>query len=58
MTVIDISGSTSGGPLEAIKNGLRVASQQINPGNYVGLVSYGDQLIWQVLFVITDRWSN
>ncbi|MGC8451548.1 MAG: VWA domain-containing protein [Cylindrospermopsis raciborskii] len=45
MTVIDTSGSMSGGPLEAVKNGLRVASQQINPGNYVGLVSYGDQPI-------------
>ncbi|WP_417040790.1 VWA domain-containing protein [Cylindrospermopsis raciborskii] len=43
MAVIDTSGSMYGGPLNAVKDGLRIASQQINPGNYVGLVTYGDQ---------------
>ncbi|ACK70262.1 von Willebrand factor type A [Gloeothece citriformis PCC 7424] len=43
MTVIDTSGSMDGAPLEAVKKGLRIASKEINPGNYVGLVTYGDR---------------
>ena len=45
MTVIDTSGSMDGKPLNAVKEGLRIASSEINAGNYVGLVSYGDQPI-------------
>ena len=45
MTVIDTSGSMEGKPLNAVKEGLRIASSEINAGNYVGLVSYGDQPI-------------
>jgi Ca-activated chloride channel family protein len=45
MTVIDASGSMAGKPLNAVKEGLRIASAEINAGNYVGLVSYGDQPI-------------
>lgn len=43
MTVIDTSGSMEGKPLNAVKQGLTVASTEINPGNYVGLITYGDQ---------------
>ena len=45
MTVIDTSGSMEGTPLNAVKEGLRIASAEINAGNHVGLVSYGDQPI-------------
>jgi Ca-activated chloride channel family protein len=43
MTIIDTSGSMDGEPLNAVKEGLRIASKEINPGNYIGLISYGDQ---------------
>ncbi len=43
MTVIDTSGSMDGKPLAEVKEGLRIASQEINPGNYVGLISYSDR---------------
>ncbi len=43
MTVIDTSGSMEGKPLAEVKEGLRVASQEINPGNYLGLISYSDR---------------
>lgn len=43
MTVIDTSGSMEGKPLEAVKEGLRVATEQINPGNYVGLITFSDR---------------
>lgn len=41
--VIDTSGSMEGEPLQAVQAGLRIASQQINPGNQVGLVTFADQ---------------
>ncbi|MGD1953436.1 MAG: VWA domain-containing protein [Leptolyngbyaceae cyanobacterium] len=41
--VIDTSGSMEGEPLQAVQDGLRVASQQINQGNQVGLVTFADQ---------------
>ena len=41
--VIDTSGSMDGEPLRAVQDGLRIASQQINPGNQVGLVTFADQ---------------
>ncbi|MEM9217471.1 MAG: vWA domain-containing protein [Cyanobacteria bacterium P01_F01_bin.150] len=40
--VIDTSGSMDGEPLKGVQDGLRVASQYINPTNQVGLVSFGD----------------
>ncbi|MDJ0725566.1 MAG: VWA domain-containing protein [Prochloraceae cyanobacterium] len=43
MTVIDTSGSMEGKPLTSVKEGLRIASQEINPGNYLGLISYSDR---------------
>jgi len=41
--VIDTSGSMEGEPLQAVQSGLRIASQQINQGNQVGLVTFSDQ---------------
>ncbi|MBX2862452.1 MAG: VWA domain-containing protein [Leptolyngbyaceae cyanobacterium MAG.088] len=41
--VIDTSGSMDGEPLQAVQAGLRVASQQINQGNQVGLVTFSNQ---------------
>ncbi|MEM7064726.1 MAG: VWA domain-containing protein [Cyanobacteria bacterium P01_B01_bin.77] len=41
--VIDTSGSMEGEPLQAVQAGLRIASQQINQGNQVGLVTFADQ---------------
>lgn len=43
MVVIDSSGSMEGERLTAVKEGLRIATKQINAGNYVGLISFGDQ---------------
>ncbi|NES88798.1 MULTISPECIES: VWA domain-containing protein [Okeania] len=43
MTVIDTSGSMEGQPLAKVKEGLRIASQEINPGNYLGLISYNER---------------
>ena len=43
MTVIDTSGSMEGAPLNAVRQGLKIASKEINPGNYVGLITYGDR---------------
>ncbi|MDJ0635653.1 MAG: VWA domain-containing protein [Xenococcaceae cyanobacterium MO_188.B29] len=43
MTVIDTSGSMEGKALAEVKEGLRLASQEINPGNYLGLISYSDR---------------
>ena len=41
--VIDTSGSMEGEPLAAVQEGLRIASQQINAGNQVGLVTFADR---------------
>ncbi|MEM9162663.1 MAG: VWA domain-containing protein [Cyanobacteria bacterium P01_F01_bin.4] len=41
--VIDTSGSMEGEPLSALKEGLRIAAQQINPGNHIGLVTFDDK---------------
>ncbi|MEM6592462.1 MAG: VWA domain-containing protein [Cyanobacteria bacterium P01_C01_bin.73] len=43
MTVVDTSGSMEGEPLEAVREGLRVASSVINAGNQVGLMTFGDR---------------
>lgn len=40
--VIDTSGSMDGEPLEAVQAGLRVAADQINPGNFVSIVTFDD----------------
>ena len=43
MMVIDTSGSMEGDRLQALKNSLQIAAQSINPGNYVGLVTFSDR---------------
>jgi len=48
MTVIDTSGSMDGEPLRQVKEGLKIASAVINPGNYVGLVTFGDRPVTRV----------
>ncbi len=40
--VIDSSGSMEGERMKALKTALKQAIQQINPGNYVGLVTFGN----------------
>lgn len=43
MLVVDTSGSMVGEPMAAVKDGLQIASSYINPGNYVGMVTFGDR---------------
>lgn len=43
MLAVDTSGSMMGEPLQAVQEGLKIASSQINPGNYVGMVTFGDR---------------
>ncbi|HEY9647149.1 MAG TPA: VWA domain-containing protein [Chroococcidiopsis sp.] len=43
MVVIDTSGSMEGDRLQSVKEGLKLASKDINSGNYVGLVTFGDR---------------
>lgn len=42
--VADISGSMDGAPLTALKESLTTAASYIGSGNYVGLVSYADEV--------------
>jgi Ca-activated chloride channel family protein len=48
MTVVDTSGSMDGEPLTAVKEGLKIASSTINAGNFVGLVTFGDNAVARV----------
>jgi len=41
--VIDTSGSMEGEPLAAVQAGLQVAASQINPGNFVSIVTFDDR---------------
>jgi Ca-activated chloride channel homolog len=41
--VIDTSGSMEGSRIESLREGLRVAAGQINPGNYVSIVTFADK---------------
>ena len=43
MLVVNTSGSMVGEPIAAVKDGLQIASSYINPGNYVGMVTFGDR---------------
>jgi Ca-activated chloride channel family protein len=43
IVVIDTSGSMEGDRLKAVKRGLQTASSEINAGNYVGLITFGDR---------------
>ncbi len=58
MTVIDTSGSMEGNPLAKVKEGLRIASQEINPGNYVGLISYSDRPREMMAFAPFDEMQH
>jgi Ca-activated chloride channel family protein len=41
--VIDTSGSMEGSRMQAVKDGLRIAAGQINPGNYVSIVTFDNR---------------
>lgn len=43
MTVIDTSGSMEGDRIKAVQTSLRIAAQQINAGNYFGLMTFSDR---------------
>jgi Ca-activated chloride channel family protein len=40
--VVDTSGSMEGERINLVKSGLKIATKQINAGNYVGLITFGD----------------
>lgn len=40
--VIDTSGSMEGARMQAVQEGLKVAAGQINPGNFVSIVTFDD----------------
>jgi Ca-activated chloride channel family protein len=44
MLVIDTSGSMTGARMQAVKEGLRIATKEINAGNQVGLISFSDRV--------------
>lgn len=46
--VVDTSGSMEGDPLRAVQEGLRIASQYINPGNQVSFITFSDQPVEQL----------
>jgi Ca-activated chloride channel family protein len=43
MIVIDTSGSMEGDRIKAVKEGLQIASREINSGNQVGLMTFSDR---------------
>lgn len=43
MVVIDASGSMEGEPMRAVKEGLAIASTEINAGNYVGMIAFDNR---------------
>lgn len=55
MTVVDTSGSMEGDPLNAVKEGLQVASSAINAGNQVGLISFGDRAVYHLPLAPFDQ---
>lgn len=44
MLVIDTSGSMAGARMQAVKEGLRIATKEINAGNQVGLITFSDRV--------------
>ncbi|MEE3718635.1 VWA domain-containing protein [Tumidithrix elongata RA019] len=44
MLVIDTSGSMNGARINAVKEGLRIATKEINAGNQVGLITFSDRV--------------
>jgi Ca-activated chloride channel family protein len=55
MAVVDTSGSMEGEPLQAVREGLQMASNQVNRGNYVGLITFGDTPVYRVKL---DTWDT
>ncbi len=55
MTVVDTSGSMEGEPLQSVQEGLRIASNAINAGNYVGLVTFGDRPVYRLPLAPFDQ---
>jgi Ca-activated chloride channel family protein len=55
MTVVDTSGSMEGEPLNAVKEGLQVASSVINAGNQVGLITFGDRAVYRLPLAPFDQ---
>jgi Ca-activated chloride channel family protein len=55
MLVIDTSGSMAGDRIKAVKDGLRLASKQINAGNKVGLVTFSDRVRYLVPLAPFDK---
>ena len=53
--VIDTSGSMDGAPLQAVQDGLRIAAGQINPGNYIGIVSFDDNPVRRLAMAPFDE---
>ncbi|MEM9805451.1 MAG: VWA domain-containing protein [Cyanobacteria bacterium P01_D01_bin.56] len=53
--VIDTSGSMDGEPLKALQKGLRIASQQINQGNQVGLVTFAERPVRRLELAPFDK---
>jgi Ca-activated chloride channel family protein len=53
--VIDTSGSMEGEPLQAVQEGLRIAAQQINAGNSVGLVTFDDRPMRRLALAPFDK---
>ncbi|MFZ9738057.1 MAG: VWA domain-containing protein [Prochlorotrichaceae cyanobacterium] len=46
--VVDTSGSMEGEPLRALQDGLRIASQYINPSNQISLITFSDHPVKQL----------
>ncbi|BBC26845.1 VWA domain-containing protein [Pseudanabaena sp. ABRG5-3] len=44
MMVIDTSGSMAGARMQSLKEGLRIATKEINAGNQVGLITFSDRV--------------
>jgi len=55
MAVVDTSGSMEGPPLNAVKEGLQVASSVINAGNQVGLITFGDRAVYRLPLAPFDQ---
>lgn len=55
MAVVDVSGSMDGEPMAAMKQGLQIASANINPGNQVGLITFADRAVYRVPLAPFDQ---
>lgn len=55
MAVVDTSGSMDGDPLRAVQEGLKVASANINAGNQIGLVTFGDNVSYRLPLAPFDK---